>query len=60
MGTQNKVSLYLGSNAWMAGMEKSQSIQMINAGFVIAASRLNLTFLLRLKGKVHQGYVLKF
>ena len=42
---QNKVSLCFGSNASTAGMEKSQWIRRTNAGFVIAASKLNLSFL---------------
>ena len=38
------LSKYFGSRAQVAGMEKSQRIQTINAGFVIAASKLNLSF----------------
>ena len=38
------LSKYFGSRAWVAGMEKSHWIQTINVGFVIAASKLNLSF----------------
>ena len=38
------LSKYFGSRAPVVGMEKSQRIQTINAGFVIAASKLNLSF----------------
>ena len=43
---QNKVSLskYFGRTAGTAGMQKSQLIRTINTGFVIAASKLKLSF----------------